>query len=247
MGVTGLLLRVARPVRRSVERLVDNRLAVYRMPPDLPGDVLLTFDDGPHPEHTPAVLDLLDRAGARAVFFVIGARAQQWPDLLRECERRGHILANHTQTHLDDAVGGRFTRQRVTEEIDRCDAVVTAVTGARTFLFRPPRGELTLGVLRAARQSGHRVMMWSEEGGEWGRRADLPADGIAAHLEERVRRRDVVLLHDDNPKTPQALRRALVLWQARGWDMASAVNALVQRHQAWRAGASASRSRTRPS
>ena len=226
MGAAEVVRRVGRPVKRALERVIDNRIADFRMPPDLPGDLLLTFDDGPHPEHTPAVLDLLDQVAARAVFFVIGERARLRPDLLRACLERGHLLANHTETHLNDAIGGRYPRRRVVEEIRQCEAVVREATGQGTWLFRPPRGEMNLKTLGAVRETGHRMVMWSAEGGEWGRRSHLPAEAIAAHLEATVRRRDVVLMHDDNAKTPVAMARALALWRGRGYDLSSAVEGL---------------------
>lgn len=229
MGAAEVAKRVGRPLKRLFERVIDNRIADFHMPPDMPGDLLLTFDDGPHPEHTPAVLDLLEQAGARAVFFVIGERARRRPDLLRACVERGHLLANHTETHLNDAIGGHYARQRVVEEIRQCDAVVAEATGRRTFLFRPPRGEMNLKTLGAVRETGHRMVMWSAEGGEWGRRSHLSAEGIAAHVEGTVRRRDVVLMHDDNPKTAVVMARALPAWRARGYDLSSAVVHLLAR------------------
>ena len=214
---------LGRPVLRAFRRLVDHRLADYHMLPDMAGDLLLTFDDGPHPDHTPALLDMLDAAGARAIFFVIGERAARHPDLLRACHDRGHVLANHTYTHLNDGIGGRYTTARVIDEIERCSDLVEAATGRRTTVFRPPRGEMNLKTLGAVRATGHRMMLWSVEGGEWGRRSHWPADEISDFLVRTVRKRDILLMHDDNEKTVIAMPAVIRAAQERGYDLASAV------------------------
>lgn len=217
-----------RPFKRALERLFDHRLAHYRMPPDMQGDLLLTFDDGPHATFTPKLLDMLDRAGARAVFFVIGERAAKEPSLLRECVARGHVLANHTYTHLNDGIGGRYSRDRVIDEIRRCGDLVGEATGVTTRWFRPPRGEINLKTLGAVRATGHEMMLWSVEGGEWGRRSHWPADRIAAHLRQTMARRDIFLMHDDNEKTLQVMPDFLSLARERGYDLASAISALAR-------------------
>lgn len=224
----GVVKAIGRPVKRALERLIDHRLAHYRMPPGLGGDLLLTFDDGPHASFTPKLLDMLDRADARAVFFVIGERAAREPALLRECVARGHVLANHTYTHLNDAIGGRYSRARVIDEIRRCGDLVGEATGLTTRWFRPPRGEINLKTLGAVRATGHEMMLWSVEGGEWGRRSDWPADRIVAHVRQTVARRDIFLMHDDNEKTLQVMPDLLSLARERDYDLASAVAGLAR-------------------
>jgi peptidoglycan-N-acetylglucosamine deacetylase len=210
-----------RPVKRMLEAALDNRLVDFHMPPDVRGDVLLTFDDGPHPEVTPRLLDLLDEYGAKGLFFVIGERAERHPDLVRAYHDRGHVVANHTYTHLNDFVGGRYSCERVVEDIGRCSELVQQLTGRSTRQFRPPRGELNPKTWKAARDSGHRLMMWSIEGGEWGRRKHWSAEDISAFVTGRIRRRDILLLHDDNEKTLVVMSDLLKVLKARGFDMAS--------------------------
>ncbi|MDB6138170.1 MAG: acetyl xylan esterase, partial [Verrucomicrobiaceae bacterium] len=104
-----------------------------------PPGVLLTLDDGPDPITTPAVLDLLDRYQAGAVFFLIGDRVNQWPELAREIIRRGHAVANHSQTHP----AGSFWSLgpwRVWREIAGCQETLTRVLGVPGTWFRAPVG-----------------------------------------------------------------------------------------------------------
>lgn len=215
-----------RPVKRVLQATIDTRLVDYHMPPRMPGDLLLTFDDGPSPDYTPQLLDLLDEFGARAVFFMIGERAARRLDLVQACHDRGHVVANHTYTHLNDAMGGRYTRSRVVDDINRCSDLLRQATGRLTNHFRPPRGELNTKTWGAARDTGHRMMLWSVEGGEWGRRQHLPAAEISDYVTKTVRKRDILLLHDDNEKTLLVTSNLLKRLRAEEFDLASAAASL---------------------
>ena len=209
---------VKRGIRTAGRQLLDNRLVYFRLAKD-PESVMLTFDDGPHAEYTPRILDLLDQYGARAAFFVIGERAEERPDLLREICRRGHVIGNHTYTHLNDGKGGRYSLSRYLADIRRCRQLVRSVTGVETTLFRPPRGEVNLKSLTASLWSRHRMIYWSLEGGEWGRRSDATAEEISEFVVQSIEPRDIVLLHDDNPKTLPVLEALLPRAAERRLDL----------------------------
>ncbi len=215
-----------RPAKRVLEKIIDNRIVDYHMPPDMPGDILFTFDGGPHPEYTPEILDLLDRYDAKAIFSIIGERAEKGLDLLQDCHERGHVVANHTYTHLNDVVGGRYSRARVTEDINRCADLVERTIGKTTRQFRPPRGELNAKTWRAARDTDHRLMLWSIEGGEWGRRSDWSAEDISRFVASNVRQRDILLLHDDNKKTLVIISDLPKILKGRRLDLGSGVESL---------------------
>ena len=195
-------------VKRVVRRLIDNRLVYYRVAKG-PTSVLLTFDDGPHPEITPKVLDLLDEHGAKAVFFVIGAHAEKEPELVREIHRRGHCIGNHTYSHLNDYRDGGYSIKQYVGEIVRCQQLIREISGAETSLFRPPRGEINLKTLYATKRTGHRLIHWSLEGGEWADRENESGAFIGDFVVRTVQPRDIVLLHDDNEKTVEVLQTLL--------------------------------------
>lgn len=112
---------------------------VTRLPPgERDGRVALTFDDGPDPEVTPALLDLLDRHGAKASFFLIGERARTHPGLVREIARRGHAVENHTQRHPVHfaCLGPRALRREVAE----AQAVLAPLAGRLPRFVRAPAG-----------------------------------------------------------------------------------------------------------
>jgi peptidoglycan/xylan/chitin deacetylase (PgdA/CDA1 family) len=159
--------------------------------------VSLTFDDGPHPAHTPAVLDRLRRCGATATFYLIGERIAAAPHLPGLIAADGHALGNHTFSHP------RFSALACTEplrELTRCQDVVP-----RAATFRPPFGRLTPGVLLAARRLGLPVVLWSIDSGDWQCLCTDDAVACAQQVLELVRPGDIVLLHDDRPWIEQIL------------------------------------------
>ncbi|MCP4070601.1 MAG: polysaccharide deacetylase family protein [Hyphomicrobiales bacterium] len=216
----------ARPVKRALELAIDNRLVDYHMPLEMPGDILITFDDGPHPEYTPLLLNLLDRYGVKAMFFVIGERAEKNPDLVKAYHEQGHIVANHTYSHLNDVAGARYSRDRVVEDINKCSDLVESTIGKATRQFRPPRGELNIKTWRAARDTDHSLMLWSIEGGEWGKRSDWSAEDISDFVTSNIKKRDILLLHDDNEKSLVVISDLLESLRKRKLDLNSAIESV---------------------
>jgi len=212
------LSQLKRCVRRAGRLLIDRRLVHFRVGGG-PRSVMLTFDDGPHPEITPRVLDALDAHGAKGVFFLIGERAEREPDLVREIHARGHGIGNHTHTHLKEHRGGGYTLAQYEGEIRRCQDLIRDLCGVETRLFRPPRGEVNWTSLLATFRSGHRMVHWSLEGGEWGSREAHSGEQIAERVTRLVKPLDIVLLHDDNAKTMTVLERLLPTAGRAGLDL----------------------------
>ncbi|MBI4702311.1 MAG: polysaccharide deacetylase family protein [Deltaproteobacteria bacterium] len=154
--------------------------------------VALTFDDGPDPEHTPRVLDLLDRFGARAAFFVIGRKAEQHPELVRAIARRGHALGIHGYAH-DRLMSLRWPGA-VRRDLERALGAVQGATGERPRMFRPPVGPLSQSMARVLRRFGLRVVGWSVRGLD-GRRGARP-ERVVRRVVPRLRHGAIVLLHD---------------------------------------------------
>jgi peptidoglycan-N-acetylglucosamine deacetylase len=100
--------------------------------------VALTFDDGPSPVHTPAVLDLLDEAGAKATFFVIGKKAEKHPEIVREMIRRGHAVGLHSHAH--DRFFAARSVATMRKDLEREMKLLEKLCGDKPFLFRPPIG-----------------------------------------------------------------------------------------------------------
>ena len=155
------------------------------------GEVSLTIDDGPDPEVTPAVLDLLDAAGARATFFCIATRAEAHPRLCREIVRRGHSVQNHSHrhSHTFSLLGlGGFRR-----EIERAQDALAQITGQRPGFFRAPAGLRNPFLAPVLHELQLELVSWTRRGFDTARRD--PAD-VLARLTRALRAGDILLLHD---------------------------------------------------
>lgn len=167
--------------------------------------VALTFDDGPHPEYTPALLDVLARHGARATFFVVGRRVRAYPAVVARTAREGHALANHTDTHaLLPSIASAARRA----EIAACAAALAPYGGLP--LMRPPQGRQSVGSRVDALLSGHTVVTWSAHAEDW-RAHDAP--WMAAKLARELCNGAIALLHDamEDPMDPAVVDRTPML------------------------------------
>jgi peptidoglycan/xylan/chitin deacetylase (PgdA/CDA1 family) len=163
-------------------------------------DVWLTIDDGPDPDDTPRILDLLEAHGARATFFVIGERAARYPELVTEIVRRGHEVALHTHTH---PLGTFWCAgpARVRRELDPPLRFFHAL-GIRPRFFRPPVGIKNLFLARELGARAVTCVAWTIRSGDcWGR----DPDKIAARVLRRIQPGAIVLLHE-GPSVPRAVR-----------------------------------------
>ncbi len=122
--------------------------------------VWLTIDDGPDPENTPAILDVLGRHGAKASFFVIGKHVFRHPELARQIAAAGHQLQNHTWSHPERTFWAAGP-QGAAKEIRRCSEIIFEITGANPALFRAPAGLANPFVHVAVENAGLRMLGWS--------------------------------------------------------------------------------------
>ena len=164
---------------------------VWRGPREARG-VALTFDDGPSPEHTPKVLDLLDKARVKATFFVIGKKAEAHPEIVRAIVKRGHAVGVHGHDH--DRLLSLRSPKRVGDDLDRAIAAVEAITGERPTLYRPPVGLTSPRIARALEEFDVTVVGWSVRALDgW---AGAKPDRVAARVASRLEDGAIVLLHD---------------------------------------------------
>ena len=164
------------------------------MPRALPGaaGVALTFDDGPHPECTPAVLALLEEAGARATFFLVGEQVERRPQLAARIVTAGHLVGLHGYRHRLQL---RMSASQVAADLARGAAVIEDAVGeGRLRWHRPPYGIYSPAGLRAARETGLEPLLWSRWGKDW-RKFTTPGR-IAARATRALVPGDVILLHD---------------------------------------------------
>lgn len=156
-----------------------------------PGAVGLTFDDGPHPQGTPAVLEVLREAGAHATFFLAGEQVEQRPALVGEIVAAGHEVALHCHRHRHLL---RLAPGQVRDDVDRAAAAIAEAAGRAPRLYRPPYGVFTAAALVVARERGWEPVLWTRWGRDWEKRAT--PQSIAATVSDGVCEGDVLLLHD---------------------------------------------------
>ena len=153
--------------------------------------VALTFDDGPHPQGTPAVLETLREAAATATFFLAGEQVERRPALAAEIVAAGHRVELHCHRHRNLL---RLTVSEFLDDAERARATIEEATGQAIADYRPPYGIFSASTLRAVRRRGWRPVLWSRWGRDWSRRAT--AESIARRSSSGIEAGDVVLLHD---------------------------------------------------
>lgn len=186
--------------------------------------VTLTFDDGPHPQGTPAMLDVLRDRGATATFFLVGEQVERYPALVAEIVAAGHEAELHCFRHRNNL---RLGRRGFLEDAERARVAIEEAGGRAVACYRPPYGIFSAVTLRAVRQRGWRPVLWSRWGRDWDRGAT--AESIARRSSTGIAAGDMVLLHDADyynargswVRTAAALPLILDEIEARGLKTAS--------------------------
>lgn len=196
-------------VREIVSWLTLGRTSVRV--PGRPRELFLTFDDGPDPEHTRRLLDLLQRHRARATFFIIGRALAEHASVAAEVHAAGHRLGNHSTTH---PWFNRISWRRQAQEIGQTEAALRAIDGAPRHLFRPPHGRVSGACVARTLTGSLRMSLWTTDSLDY----RLDAAGVVRHLRDTgVRGGDILLFHDDAAVAADALEVLLPEWQAQGF------------------------------
>lgn len=151
----------------------------------------LTFDDGPHAQGTPAVLDMLAGSGVSATFFLVGEQVLRNPSLPGEILAAGHAIGLHCHRHRNLL---RLAPWQVREDLARARVAIEDASGVSPALYRPPYGVLNASALRLAQRAGWRTLLWTHWGRDWEKRAT--PESIAARVTDGVQEGSVLLLHD---------------------------------------------------
>lgn len=159
------------------------------------GEISITIDDGPDPEVTPAVLDLLDVHGAGATFFCIARQAERYPQLCREIVARGHSVQNHTHRHSH---AFSFSGPRAfAREIALAQDSLSQITGRRPVFFRAPAGFRNLFLAPVLHEQGLQLVSWTRRGFDT---AHANPAGVLSRLTRGLAAGDILLLHDANSR-----------------------------------------------
>ena len=154
--------------------------------------IALTFDDGPDAVMTPRVLDILDRYGVKATFFLVGEKVRMNPDIVRRMVDAGHIIGNHTYTH--SVLFPLSDRRSVQKEIEDTQQVVNDIAGIRMHLFRPPFGVTNPIIGDVVRNCGLQTVGWSVRSLDtFGCRS---REAVLGRIKHKLHKGAIVLLHD---------------------------------------------------
>lgn len=177
--------------------------------------IWLTLDDGPCPETTPEILDLLDKYGAKATFFLIGERVEKYPELVREIHRRGHGIGNHSWSH-PRAFFWCLGPIRTWREITRCQSVLKEVTGVAPVWFRAPVGHYNFFVHPVLRREGLGLLSWSSRGFDGG---GLSLEEVKHRILETADEGGIILAHEGTSYAADVVAFVLALAREKGWEV----------------------------
>jgi peptidoglycan/xylan/chitin deacetylase (PgdA/CDA1 family) len=172
---------------------------------DRPDAVALTFDDGPHPEGTPAVLEALRERGAIAIFFLCGEQVERDPSLAAEIAAAGHVVGVHGHRHRNML---RLAPRTFVDDLERAIATIEDAAGLRPDLYRPPYGIFSYPGIAEVKARGLEPLLWSRWGHDW--RSDRSPEVIAIEAAEGVVAGDILLLHDADHYSQPACWRGTV-------------------------------------
>ena len=175
--------------------------------------IYLTFDDGPHPEHTPELLDLLSEHNVRASFFLVGSECLKHASVVRRIFEEGHLIGNHTTTHPRMRRISVFSQWREYSSADKILSDVIAQSPPR-FAVRPPSGKMTVTSVVFSACRLRRMVLWSRDSQD----CQLSSMDVCLKFQKLpLQNGDVVLFHDDSSVCIGALRVLLPEWQRNGF------------------------------
>ena len=191
----------------------DNSESETEAPIDKRPMIALTFDDGPG-WHTNRILDVLERYGGRATFFVLGYFVEEWQDTIRRTINLGSEVANHTWNHPELI---NVSNQRIRTELQRTSAIIEQVTGSPgPRFFRPPFGLADDRVAGISAELGYAIITWTLDTRDWEVRN---ADAVYNIIMDRAEEGSVILMHDTHITTAAAMERVIPALIARGYRL----------------------------
>ncbi|MFQ5822614.1 MAG: polysaccharide deacetylase family protein [bacterium] len=162
--------------------------------------IYLTFDDGPDKEITPKLLDLLIRYDVKATFFLLGQKAELYPDIVSHIQKYGHTIGNHSFSHFK--MLGK-SKQRLIQEINQTDESLIKITGKKPRLFRPPYGIFGMNLLNVLEKTKHKLVLWNASVRDFKKQAT--SKKIKNQLIKIVKPGQIILLHDGHPNSNNTL------------------------------------------
>lgn len=193
---------------------------IIRSMPD--ENIYLTFDDGPDENITPRLLELLSKHKIKATFFMVGQKAERYPEIVLQIHKNGHAIGNHSYTHPHLIFK---SKESIEGEIKRTDEAVFEITGKRPTLFRPPHGQFGFAVLSILKSTNHRMVLWSASSQDY--KVKTSTEKIQARMKKYVRPGKIVLMHDGHLQSHhmlEALKNSLDRFKEKNLKFSALLN-----------------------
>lgn len=175
-------------------------------------NLLVTFDDGPHPTCTPQILDILKQFQAKAIFFCIGKNIAAYPELVKQIVAEGHIVANHSYNHSN--MIGMYSTSKVSAEIEQTEQAIIACVGSSLKLYRPPFGVTNPNIAKAVKALHMQAIGWNV------RSFDTVSTNkmeVLNRITPNLKNGDIILFHDTNSATTEILADFLLCATDKGF------------------------------
>ena len=181
-----------------------------------PGQIALTFDDGPTPDITNKILDVLKREKVKATFFVIGQKVVRQPQLIRRMSKEKHEIGNHTYNHSKLTW---INNRKIIDELKKTSELIASLTGRSVNLFRPPHGALTGEKRQLVEERGYDIIMWSINADDfWHKKTGMRhPDSIVRRVVTRLKGGDIILMHDNSQQIVKALPKIIKELKKKGF------------------------------
>ena len=175
--------------------------------------IAITFDDGPHPEFTPKAIELLKKYNVKATFFCVGKNAEKYPELVKNILSEGHVIGNHSYSHINNF--GFLSFKKVLDDIERSQEVFKRITNLKLQFFRPPFGVTNPNISVAIKKLKLKTFGWRV------RSFDTIAkdpDKVYRKISTKIKKGDVILLHDSNKLSMEVLEKLLQFLQNKNLE-----------------------------
>lgn len=173
--------------------------------------ISLTFDDGPNPEFTPQVLEVLKKHNVKATFFLLGSNVEQYPELAKRIVAEGHQVGNHSYNHPDLRT---LTDAEIKQQFEWGQEVIEEAVGFRPDIYRLPFGAGGARVVKLMKQEGMTSILWNVDTMDW---SSHDADSIIQVTEQELQKHSLILMHDSHAAAAPALERMIPMLKERGY------------------------------
>lgn len=176
----------------SVETFSSNETLIFSKGSKYDKVISISFDDGPHPEYTNEILDILKTYNIKATFFVLGLHAEKYPDVIQRIVDEGHEIGNHSYSHIDMK---KSNKKLIKSELEKTQNIIYSITNIKPTVFRPPYGNYNQNVLDEANLSNLQLILWTyyQDSKDW---SNPGVEVIVNTTLSNIQNGDIILFHD---------------------------------------------------